>query len=1564
MGKLVFRVASDWQEVVRLRTEIEKLKQTLLSMDSNQSPDTFKKLNAQLGESSKKMNILITDAAKAGAVMEGDFKKKIFDVSQTVNGFTEKIISQKAVVKDVEADVRRLGDAYRAALKRNPLSASGKLEEYKSAKRALDEEKAALFGLTQQQANARLAVKKLRDEYSLYNNDGKQVIETNKGIGLSLGKALGVIGGIATLKQLGSEIIRVRGEFQSMQTAIETMVGKDVAGKLMPQIKELAKISPLTMSDMVGAEKMMLGFNIQAEDTIKYLKALSDISMGESSKFNSLTLAFSQMSATGRLLGGDLNQMINAGFNPLQVIAEKTGKSIATLKDEMSKGAISAEMVQQAFIDATSAGGKFYGMSENASQTINGQISMMQDAWDNALNEIGKSSEGFIMSGIQATTSLIQNYETVGKVLVGLIATYGTYRAAVITNIALTRGWAVAARADALAKGIQTIATKAQTAAQLALNSAMKANPYVLAATLIMGAATAMWALHDSATEAEKAQKRFNERQKEAAKQEQEHKQKIDSLVDSARDIALADLQRGESLVELRKEYPKIFAKYDIESIKLADILQLKRQIADEDARRASEKKQKELTDIESEIKYYENLLKSLSGQQGVDGYVKKLKELRADRDVLLQEKGKGISEQFIASLKGVDMSSFDRYITELEKRIKDKGENGKVKLRLPIDAKGSLSDEAIYDVKDIKTLIDTAKTAKKTAEEAAKAEKKTGKEWLDYYKGEYEEADKAYNDFLKSKTAMSDADRDKELKRLKGLRDEAKKTYESKGGVISSSSKQESEAEKQKKEREAALKAETQRQEELLSLRRQNQQDEINLMKDGSDKKLKQIELDYQKEIDAIKKQKEKWGKEQEGKLTDEQTNQLGTRASNAAKKREKSITIVDDENLKSQEEAMNEYLVKYGTFTQKKEAIDKKYQNAINKETDSWKKKSLQKQWDEEIANLDLSKLKSEINWEMIFGDLSKVTKDQLTNIKKQLQEFKKSSEFQNATPEQIQVIESAINSINNAMVDKGGFFGGMIDSVKELKIATEELKKAEEELAEANKKGTDAEKEEAQKKVNQAKNRQQNAQTNVEKSSDKAMQHLTAVGDAIAQLGSSAEMSLSSFGNAAANIVDAFSEAGSKIGGIIGAIFSILEGIQKQGLDGFVGNIIGNVAGAVGGILDTLTFSAFGLKGADYSGYNEMVAKYDSLLDVWDQLLDKKKAYIKESYGPEATKVGQEALDLLNSEREITKELASSRLDAGKSAGSHSMNYRMWKGSYDYNGLKWKDVAPEISNALGGVDFSSMWSMLNMSSEQLEWIKTNYSGLWAHMDGDFKRYLENIIQYGDTEKEIIESINEQLTQTSFDSLFDGFLNTLMDMDASSKDFADNFEEYMRKAIFTSMFAKNYEGALEEWYKAFAKANDKEGGITAGDVKDLKNQWDDIVNGALADREAWEKIVGSSSESTSQSSSQKGFTAMSQDTGEELNGRFTALQIAGEEIKNQNALQTQSLNILTVKADTILSVNTDTRNIADEIRTIQVNSYLELQEIRENTGAIVKPIQQIQKDIAEVKKNTKGLS
>ena len=756
-----------------------------------------------------------------------------------------------------------------------------------------------------------------------------------------------------------------------------------------------------------------------------------------------------------------------------------------------------------------------------------------------------------------------------------------------------------------------------------------------------------------------------------------------------------------------------------------------------------------------------------------------------------------------------------------------------------------------------------------------------------------------------------------------------------------------------------------------------------INTMEEGEAKIRAQRALDNKKEIQDLKRQREDYIRteiEYQRKLFDARE-ELNVKKNKNYKKKtfDPSSVKVDtssidatigyvskrqiNDQIRNQEEAWNEYIIKYGTFQQKKEAITRKYADAINKAANAGEAASLQKEFEEALANLDLSKLKEEINWEMIFGDLSKVTKDQLTKIKKQLQEFKKSSEFKNATPEQIQVIETAINSINDTLVDKGGFFGGMADSMKELADATEQLKKAEEELVEANKKGTDAEKEEAQKKVNKAQNTQVNAQTNVEKSRDKAISNITAVADAMQQLGS-AEFNLSSFGSAVGGLVDALSESGSKIGGIIAAVLSLLDEFGKDGGVEFGKNIVNNVISAIGGTIEVpfkLLGIDLGLGGANYSDYNEMVAKYDVLLDVWDQLLDKKKAYINESYGAEATKAGKEALDLLKAERDITRELASERLDAGASAGSHSMAYRMWQGSYKYEGQNWKDVAGEISSALGGVEFSNMWNLLYMSADQLEWIKTNYSGLWSQMDTDFRGYLDDIIQYGETEAEIIESVKEQITGISFDSFRDSYVSLLSDLDSTNKDFADSFEEYLRKSILQSVISKNYDTKIQELYDSWSKAGE-DGLFSESEVDRLRSMQQSITDAMLAERDRLEEVFGWSS-SSSQEASKKGFATASQDSIDELNGRFTALQIAGEEIKNQNQLQTMS--ILELRADMlpIIANTTGIKDIASETRDLLRLSYEELTGIHDDTTSMNKSLKNIETDIAEVKRNTSKL-
>lgn len=1419
MAKLYFKVGSDWEEVVRLRNEIAKLKQELMSMDGTQSPAAFKALNVQLAASNQRLDELVTNAAKAGAEMETGFKRKIFDASQSVNGFTEKIIAQKNAIGSLQTTIRKNKELYK-----NIVSRGGEdkelLNHISKQERALGKERDALFNLTQQQAEARLSVKKLRDEYTLYKNDGKQVVETNEGIAISWKKALAVIGGAGVLKALGSEMIRVRGEFQSMQTAIETMVGEDIAGRLIPQIKELAKISPLTMSDMVGAEKMMLGFNIQAEDTIKYLKAISDISMGESSKFNSLTLAFSQMSAAGKLMGQDLNQMINAGFNPLQIISEKTGKSIATLKDEMSKGVVSAEMVQQAFIDATSAGGKFYNMSENASKTINGQLSMMQDALNSVFNELGTKSESVIMDGIQMTTSLIQNYETVGKVLAGLVVTYGTYRTAVMLVTA-------AESKHTLVEIGLTNARLLARKAQLALNAAMLTNPYVALATVVVGLTATMWAFRDSTTAVEKGTRRYNEEQEKATKLDSERKQKIDGLIQSSRDIALSDLQRGESLAALRSEYPKIFAQYDIESIKLADILQLKQQISKEDAKRAGEEVARNFEAANKAVSDYENALsaKQINGGKLTQQEINKLKELRSYRDQFLVDKGKGISEQFISNLKDVDISEFDRYISELEKSIKGKGKNGTVKLRLPIDIKDTLSDEAIYNVKDIKTLIDTAKSTKQTRIDAEK-NKTTYLQDLAKAKEDWEEAKKGYEVLLKDQQAASE-----QVKKAREDMLSKEKAYKDLGGITGSSLiKQENQA---KKEAENRLKQQEQLAEQLLSIRRKNQQDEVNLMEDGTERKLKQIDLDYQRELDAIKKQRREWEMEQGGKLTDKQEEKLGTWASNAAKKRESDIDSTSKAKLEADKKAWQEYFIEYGNYQEKRKNLVQKYNDELAKlQKDSPEYAIKEAEKSKAIEQLDEQYGKSTKAMADLFEDASNKSVSAIQSIIDKYETLvkymsgTKESDGTNVTLDELKALGFTDKDIEK--IEKGEIsIKDVTDAIRGLKdelkgkspwqVFVSDLEKG----IEAIKKGGN--------------------------DSKKIGQGITDIGNAV----TSFTPALNEFGS---SIADIFGFDDSKITSAIDALGGL--GQTASGVGQIMsGDIVGGAMSAVSGI-SAVVSALDGMFGADYSHYNEMVEEYNKLYEIWDELIDKKLEYIGISYGMEADKVGEEALGLVERQIEAYRLLGKERLNSGASAGSHSIGKRMAKNT---SSSDWQDIADALDMSVNAakelIGTGRMTGLFDLTVEQLEKLKSEAPAFWAKMDGDVQEYLNGIIDGEERIEDIQDQIKEQLTQTTFNGVFDSFVDTLMDMDSSAKDFSDSFSEYMQRAVLTTMVGNKFTEDLQTWYDAFAQANKDQGGITKEEMEALRKQYDAIAGSALAERDKLAEIFGWTKEDTDSS-------------------------------------------------------------------------------------------------------------
>ena len=1431
MAKLYFKVGSDWEEVVRLRNEIAKLKQELMSMDGTQSPAAFKALNAQLAASNQRLDELVTNAAKAGAEMETGFKRKIFDASQVVNGLSEKITFQRGTIQQLKNELSGLKDKYREALKQDGDTSS--LEaKIRSTNEKLKEQKSSLFNLTQEQANARLSVKKLRDEYALYRQDGEKNVDVTKQVEQAMsnmGKKL--LGGYS-IKEFLSSMIRVRGEFQSMQTAIETMVGKDMAGQLIPQIKELAKISPLTMSDMIGAEKMMLGFNIQAEDTIKYLKAISDISMGESSKFNSLTLAFSQMSAAGKLMGQDLNQMINAGFNPLQIISEKTGKSIATLKDEMSKGAVSAEMVQQAFIDATSAGGKFYNMSENASKTINGQLSMMQDALDSVFNELGTKSESVIMDGIQMTTSLIQNYETVGRILAGLVVTYGTYRTAVMLVTA-------AESKHTLVEIGLTNARLLARKAQLALNAAMLTNPYVLLATAVVGLGVAMWALSDSTTSAERALDSYNKKIEKLDTDEEDRKRTLEGLVSTINSEVEAETTKLKALKDIEELYPALFRKYVDEKGHIQDLTGFWKAYNEEVVKSRTQSKQAIVESLEQQIK----------------------------------------SAEWAYNLA--------------------KKENNRSEMKVQVQRIEDLKNELANARKDVLSEIN----AQLEVENRQETKETTYQEDLANAKAEWEKAKKGYEALIKDQTATS-----KQVKEAKDKMEVSEKTYKELGGVTGSALTRQENLAKKQKENQEKLDG------QLLSLHRQNQQDEVSLMKEGTEKKLKQIDLDYQKETDAIKKQRKEWEDAQGGKLTEEQTLVIDLRKELAGKKKDSDTSKVHEEEVKEYQKLLSSY---QDYLTKRKNAEDKF--NADRKKlkdggASDAQINELEYQRDETLKSIDNEFAMREDSFKAWTDNIANLSLEKLRELLVQAERELERSEFLNPNDPKLAGQRAKVTSLKNTISEKSE------------KTNTSPNKRSQKEWQDLYK-----------------------TLSKVEKEFDEIGKTVGGTaGEIISAAGSIASSTLQMI-DGITTLANSSSDA---MAGTAQAASKSIQAVEKASV----------ILAIVGAALQ-ITTKMFDLFGSDTTTekYEEAKEAYQSYINILDKVIDKQLELAESLSGDNAQAAYDRAIELVKTQSEAARVLGKQYLNSGSSWKSHSKGY---KEVDDMSAAGWADAAKalgmsvsQFKNAMGG----RMTGLFDLTDEQLAKLQEEAHIFWAQLDSDTQNYANQIAEGVAQVKEVLEQQMTDTTLIDVDTLRNDFHDLLTDMDADSADFADNFEDYMRNAILNSMLKESYMGRLEEWRKKFYAAMDD--GVTEQEYNALKEEGQQIADEMKAQRDAMADMFGWESESTSQSSTSKGFQAMSQDTGEELNGRFTALQIAGEEIKTQNIAQTQSLNLLTARADAILSMNTETRNIADDTRNLIAQSYLELVQISENTGNSAKYLKDIKADIAEVKKNTSKL-
>lgn len=1569
MAKLSFRIEAEWEKVQKLREEIERLKRSIGNTDAVQNPVAFNKLNSKLQQTSQELNSVTGKIAQASATMETDFRQKIYAASQTVNKFTEEIMKQKSMVFNQTSVLRKLKAEY-TSIDKNSYQSSGLKKRIQDVTAVLEEDKKKLFYLTQEQATARLSVKKLNDEYKAFRQEGGGTAQTMDLLTSKMkGIAATVMGGMG-LKELASRIISVRSEFESMETSLKVLLGGNQKrlNEIMGQIKEYALASPLNTKDMVGAVQMMTSFGIEAEKSIDFLKAIGDISMGDTGKFNSLALAFSQMSSAGKLMGQDLMQMVNAGFNPLEEIARKTGKSIGELKEEMSKGAISSKMVQDAFISATSAGGKFYGMSAEGAKTLNGQISMLQESFDMMFNEIGQKGEGVIMGTVKAGTYLVEHYEQVGKILEGLVVTYGAYRVGLALSTLAQNGHTLAMT---LARAQILLTQKAQAL----LNATMLANPYVLAASALGALVGVMIISADTTTAAEDALERYNEKVKENADKVKEEKEEIDKLISTLEDETSSIESKSIAFNTLIAKYPTIFGKYKTEK-ELIDNLTEARQRENAEIERKTEllnqKTYKESKTRAEELNRYAYLQKNgivrteeykrLSDKYHAEvmkntnsishfTFQSALNDLASsateEYKLTINENRKKQIEKYNASISNMSKSQAQKKLATLRSDLKKMNKSGKNYLRI-----GNNEPLSRAQIKERITLL----------ENNVKNERKTMAQWRSEAKKEAKKNRKAAKELASSTELLT--------------KDQAEKMMKKATDAVSNSEKAINHFEFQDKSNEnkrksGKTKVGIPKQEDYNKLARERSDAEreladkssqvyIDSLQNGYEKEKKQRELNHKKELGDLEKYKRDFlqkkisdakqlfeeNPKNKGKkfnaasvtLTQDEQNKFDKMRSDTLEKHVNEDKEAEGERIRNARAAWQAYYHNFGTYAEKRKALQEELNNklaeidrkSITESQKQAEKATLTKQYANQLDELDNSVKNSTTLMGQLFADASKKSISEIEDVIDKTQLL---LSYLEAVKD-----ENGNATINGKNVSRKDLLGlgiseNALSNLEQDPTKIESIRSALDRLK--GELGAKSPFELLKKEIKEAgKELNKGGKQNIANG-------IMAIADAV----HSFLPSVKEFGNSLGTIF------GDDLGDKIGRATDALDGLATTGKGvGQImsGNIVGGIMSAINGI-SQVTNALDGMFGADYSHYNEMVERYNTLNSIWDSLIDKKLKYINTSYGMEAQMVADEAIKLANKSQESYRILGKERLNSGASAGSHSIGIRQRKKMSSEGWSELRNITREIGLNYNSIAGGRMTGLFDLTAEQLSKLKDGAQTFWAQLDNDVRKYLDGIIDGDERIQEIQRKQKEQLAQISFDGLFDGFVDKLMDMKTSWTDFSKDASTIFMKAVLTNQIGIQFHKKLQDWYDKFVKST--EGGMTEDERKTLTDEYKGYVDEAIKMRDELAKTVGYDVASADQKATTNGLSQISYEQATNLIALTTAGNISRDQIKD--VLLSQKLSSIDLSLTGISLIGKDTISIADETRTILANSYMELKEINENTGVSAKCLTQIDENI-----------
>lgn len=1096
---------------------------------------------------------------------------------------------------------------------------------------------------------------------------------------------------------IARKIAETRGQFQQLEVAFTTLLGsQEKSAALMSQLVETAAKTPFDLKGVADGARQLLAYGFAAEDVNETLIRLGNVAAGLGLPLERLTFLYGTTAVQGRLYARDMLQFQSSGIPVLQGLADMYGKTTSEINDMVTAGKIGFEDVRKVIEQMTNEGGKFYNLMENQSKTITGQISNLSDALDMMFNNIGQANEGIISDVISGAAYIVENYQSVINILKVLVATYGTYKAALI---------AVAA-AQKISVSIQTISTWLSLAktirtakdAQIAFNLATKANPYVLLATVLVGVGTALYQFTKKTDTARIALEKFN---KEAEKQAEE----IKTLIGIASDETNATYSRQLALESLRKIDPQYFKDMDLESLKTVNLIELNDRLA-----KAIREKNK--ADAETKIKETQNAISAIKKE--IDFLNKTAVKNRGER------------------------------LNKANKRLKE--------LNQELGEQNSILNKINSD---IKSQEEAEKRAKEEAAKRGEEVKKTVK-W-------YEDEIKALKDLQETSTTSNEFN--DYQKRIDQLNKEKE--------AITGASKATKDAEKRRLETVKKIN------EELLSLEEQNQNSRIELMKEGTEKEIAQINLDYQRRITEIKKLADKWAKEQGGKLTTEQNIQVSTAFTSAENIKNKDTAEVYKKEL-------DDLLKQYQDFDAKRRSIDDKY--AKDKQTlESRRTTSNASEIDSAINELNYQKEEALKEIAMEFASrneefeiwMNQIATFSMEELQKRLREAR-----------------ALLGSLQIAGV------GG-------------------DKLAEAIAKVVTLEKEIA--------NQKKKTSTSPDKRSVKDWQELyktlSKVDEQFKEIGDS-------IGGTAGELLSSAGSISTAILSMIDGIITLTTGSIKsvEGMSDAAAKAIKAVETAsvilaiVSAALQVVTkiFSMFKGKSKaekDSERLSKVTNKIAETNEIINNLIEKRIDLIKAATTAERNGLKLTTEEAIKAQQDLIQ-VQYSKLWKNEILGKKGKN----------NDLDVRDLGlatvEQLKDFLSGgqIAFKDGFTTL------IELEKQGYSLTDADKWKSIVEEWDKLNEQADQLKETVSEIN---TGINFDEARDGLDDFLLSADTTFKDISDNFEDYMRQSILNVVKSDYLNKEMKEWYDQFDKMS-KDGALSASDVETLRDKYETIYNEA----------------------------------------------------------------------------------------------------------------------------------